>query len=80
MEHKKTLTEKFIEWCNEDTPDARMQRTIAQGIVGAIIVAIPQMVELVTLPEWASGLLVACIMAILAPVQAHIGKKADNNG
>lgn len=69
------MTEKFINWCSDNSPAAKLERTIVQGVIGAIIAAVPQMVGLLVLPEWATALIVAIVMAVLSPVMAAIGEK-----
>lgn len=69
------MMEKFIAWCANDSAAARLERTIVQGVIAAFIVAFPQMMELVAMPEWATALLVAVGMAILSPIMKAIGNK-----
>lgn len=69
------MMEKFIAWCANDSAAARLERTIIQGVIGAFIAAFPQMVGLLTLPEWATALVVAVVMAIIAPIMKAIGNK-----
>lgn len=69
------MTEKFINWCADNSPAAKLERTIAQGVFGAIIAAVPQMIGLLALPEWGTALIVATVMAILSPIMAAIGEK-----
>lgn len=69
-----SITEKFIEWSSKDTAAARFERTVAQGVVSAVIVATPQVIGLIAMPEWATALLVACLMAVLSPMQKQIGE------
>lgn len=71
MEHKKTLTEKFEDWCANPSPAARLQRTIAQGIIG---VALGYLASLSGTPEFVNMIIVPLTMAVLAPIQAEIGK------
>lgn len=63
----RTATEKFTVWCAEDTTAARFERTVAQGVIAAVVAG-------VTTGEWGAAFVVALVMAILAPVQAEIGK------
>lgn len=77
VNRKLTLTDKFIAWCALDTKSARFERSIAQGILSAIIVVVPQVLGLFTLPEWCSVFFVALIMSILAPIQKAIGNRGE---
>lgn len=66
------LTEKFVAWCNDNSPAARLERTIAQGIIGVGIGIISTMAT----GEGLVGMIAAPIaMAILSPVMAQIGKQ-----
>lgn len=67
------ITSKFVEWCAEDTPAAKFERTLAQGVVAAVVVA-------VTTGTWGAAFATALIMAVLAPVQAQIGKADEVDG
>lgn len=69
------MMEKFVAWCGKDTSAGRLERTIVQGVIGAFIAAFPQMMGLLTLPEWATALIVAVVMAVLAPIMKAIGNK-----
>lgn len=64
-------TEAFVAWCAEDTPAAKFERTVAQGVVGAVVAG-------VTTGIWGAAFATALVMAVLAPVQAQIGRKADD--
>lgn len=74
-DHKKPITrrvtEAFVSWCAENTPAAKFERTVAQGVVAAVIAG-------VTTGEWGAAFAVALIMAVLAPVQAKIGEPEDD--
>lgn len=69
------MMEKFIAWCAKDTTAARLERTIIQGVIAAFVIAFPQMIELIVMPEWATALLVAVGMAVLSPIMKAIGNK-----
>lgn len=71
MEEKKTLTERFCDWCGDPSPAARLQRTIFQGIIG---VGIGCLTSISGAPEWVNMAVIPTAMAILAPIQAEIGK------
>ena len=65
-------TEKFTGWCAEDTTAARFERTLAQGVIAAVVV--------VTTGEWGMSFATAAIMAVLTPIQAEIGKGQEGAG
>lgn len=71
------ITERFVSWCAEDTPAARFERSIAQGVIGAAV----GMLSGVAASNPVVGAVVApCVMAIIAPIQAQIGKAAGSDG
>lgn len=67
-------TNGFIEWCARDTPAARFQRSVVQGVIGVgcgILAAVATNNPIV-------GTYVApTVMAIIAPIQAAIGNKGE---
>lgn len=68
-------TQKFIAWCAEDTPAARFERSVVQGVIGAGV----GILSGVAASNPVVGAVVApCIMALIAPVQAWIGKAAGD--
>lgn len=69
------MMEKFIAWCAADSTAARLERTIVQGVIAAFIAAFPQIMDVFTLPEWGTALVVAVVMAILSPIMKAIGNK-----
>lgn len=77
-EHKKPITrrfsEAFVEWCADNSPAARLERTIAQGIIGiAAGIATAALTG-----NGAVGTVVApMVMAVLSPIQASIGKSLE---
>ena len=55
----------------------RLARTIVQGVLGVIVAQLPQILDLYHLePVW-SAVIVALVMAVLSPVMAVLGEKAD---
>lgn len=58
----------FLAWCHSDTPAARFERTVAQGLVAVVAAGL-------TTGEWGTASIVAAVMAVLAPIQAEIGKE-----
>lgn len=68
------MYDKFKQWCRSDTAAAKCTRTIFQGVVGAFVAYAPDLVagaEVIP-SEW-KPLVLALVMAFLAPVQAQIG-------
>lgn len=68
------ITEKFTAWCAEDTPAAKFERTVAQGLIGVACAALSAVAGA---PEWVQVGVVPAAMAVLAPVQAWVGGKAE---
>lgn len=72
--HKKTIvrraTEAFCAWTADESPAARLERTVAQGAVAALAVG-------VTTGEWGAATLTALAMAVISPVQAMLAKEAE---
>lgn len=67
-------TTAFMNWCADTSPAARLERTIAQGVIG---VGASLLANTAGAPEWVTIGLAPTVMAILAPIQAEIGKRAD---
>ena len=68
---------RFIELCKDNTLEGKLYRTIFQGIVSACIVALPQIVGIIAMPEWVSAFLTALGMACLSPIMAALGNNGD---
>ena len=66
-------TAAFAAWCAEDTPSAKFERTVAQGVVGAVAAG-------TATGEWGAAFATALVMAVIAPVQAMLGRKGDLPG
>lgn len=64
-------TNAFLDWCHRNTPAAKFQHTVVQGIVG-IIASILTMI--VNAPTWVTVGIIPTVMAILTPAMAEIGK------
>lgn len=72
------MMEKFKKWCSSNTASAKCTRTIAQGIVGAFVAYAPDLIAGCTvIPMEYKPLVVACVMAILSPIQAQLGERDD---
>lgn len=75
-----TFVDKILSWCASDTPTARCTRTIAQGVIAAVITYIPDMISGSTMiPMEYKALTVALLMAVLSPIQASLGI-TENDG
>lgn len=64
-------TNAFVAWCADNSAAAKFERTVAQGLVG---VGIACLTGLSGAPEWVQFAVVPTVMAVLAPIQAEIGK------
>lgn len=77
-EHKKNIirrmSEGFVAWCADTSSAARLERTIAQGVIGVVIGLLS---SIAGAPEWAQLCVVPVVMAVLAPIQAEIGKAGE---
>lgn len=61
------LTSRFCAWCADTSDAARLERTVAQGVIAAVAVG-------VTTGEWGPSVVTAVIIAIFTPIQAAIGQ------
>ena len=67
-----------MEWLlTSNSTVARILRTSIQGVLGVIFAELPQIVGLFDLPDWASALIVAAVMAILSPIMSELGKHIE---
>ena len=64
-------TEAFVAWCADPSPAARLERTVAQGVVG---VAAGTLAGGAGAPAWIQLGVIPATMAVLAPLQAAIGE------
>lgn len=64
------LTSRFCAWCADTSDAARLERTVAQGIIAAVAVGM-------TTGEWGASVVTAVIMAVITPIQAAIGRADD---
>lgn len=63
-------TNAFVVWCADNSPAAKLERTVAQGVIG---VGIAVLTGFAGAPEWVQLAVIPTAMAILAPIQAAIG-------
>lgn len=69
------MLEKFKKWCADDSALGKLTRTIVQGIIGAIIAYLPDLLAgSEVIPAELKPLVLGCAMAILSPIQHEIGK------
>lgn len=64
------LTSRFCAWCADTSDAARLERTVAQGIIAAVSVGM-------TTGEWGPSVVMAVIIAIFTSIQAAIGRADD---
>lgn len=64
----RTITTKFVNWCQDDSLAARLERTIVQGVIAVVVVG-------VTTGEWGAATATGAIIAVLSPIQKAIGNK-----
>ena len=62
--------EGFCAWCAKDTAAARLERTIAQGVVAVAVTGL-------TTGEWGAAALTGVVMAVISPVQAAMGNGGE---
>ena len=67
-------TNAFVAWCADNSAAAKFERTVVQGLVG---VGIACLTGLTGAPEWVQFAVVPTVMAVLAPIQAEIGKNHE---
>lgn len=56
----------------------RMLRTIAQGIIGVLIANADVLIKSFDIPDVWKPIIVALVMALLSPIMATLGGKADD--
>lgn len=61
------LTSAFMVWCADNSPAARLERSIFQGVLAVIAAGL-------TTGEWGASAITAAIMAVFAPIQAKLGE------
>lgn len=70
-------TDAFVAWCGEDTPGARLQRTVVQGLIGVAGAAVAYYI---TGDGVASIVVAPAIMSVLAPLQKAIANRGEVDG
>lgn len=61
------FTEKFIAWCADNSAAARLERSVAQGVLAVVVAG-------VTTGQWGAAAATAAIVAVLSPIQAKLGE------
>lgn len=70
------MLNKFL---TDNSPSYKLYRTIVQGIIGALIAYLPDIFGYVTVfPDYFKPLIIALVMAVLAPIMALLGKDEEN--
>lgn len=65
------ITSKFVEWCADNSPAAKLERTVAQGIIGVVSGVTASLCT----GDGVIGTVVApSVMVVLTSVQAYIGE------
>lgn len=68
------------EWLRSNETQARLLRTILQGIIGVIIANVDLLVSGLTIPAEYKPMIVALVMAILSPIMSELGKEDPEDG
>lgn len=68
------FTERFTEWCAEDSKAARFERSVFQAVVGLVGAGISAWANA---PEWFTVGVAPVIMAVLAPTMKAVGNKGE---
>lgn len=72
------IVKKFTDWSGSNTATAKCTRTIAHGVVSALITYLPDIIMgYEVIPNEIKPLSVACLMAVLSPIQAQLGTKDE---
>lgn len=69
------ITEGITEWCADNSPAAKLERTVAQGAIG---VASAALAAVAGAPEWVQQVIIPTVMVVFTALQAQIGA-ANNN-
>lgn len=74
----------FKSWCGTDTALGRFSRTVAQGVVGVLVANVDWLVNSVAgcvcveLGSETKAVIVALVMAVLAPAQKVLADEGEN--
>lgn len=64
------FTNGFMAWCVDNSAAARLERSVAQGVLAVVIAG-------VTTGEWGVAAMTAAIVAVLSPIQAKLGASLE---
>ena len=67
-----------MKFLSSNTALFRMLRTIAQGILGILIANADVIIKSFEIPNVWKSIIVALVMAILSPIMATLGGKAED--
>ena len=67
-----------MKFLSSNTALWRMLRTIAQGIIGVLLANADVLIKSFEIPDVWKPLIVALVMAILSPIMAALGGKAED--
>ena len=67
-----------MKFLSSNTAIWRMLRTIAQGIIGVIIANLDAITGAFSIPDVWKPIIAALVMAILSPIMANLGGKAED--
>mgnify|MGYP006988895096 CR=1 FL=1 len=70
------MWERFL---TENSGLMRMYRTIIQGVIGVIVANLDVLVGTFSIGSEFKPIIVAIVMAILAPIMAELGGKVNDN-
>ena len=68
------FTNSIIAWCADNSAAAKLERTIASGVLGVFVAWLS---ALSGMPEWFNVLVAPTTMAVLTPIMATIGTNLD---
>lgn len=69
-----------MEWFfNSNSLNARLLRTIVQGVLGVLVASIDVFMGYTALSVEMRPIVAALVMAILSPIMAEIGKKIEKD-
>lgn len=68
------ITKKFLSWCKRDTAEARLERTLFQGVLSSV--PIETIVKVLDLPDWVSMICIPILMGFTASFQKYLAQFA----
>ena len=61
------LTQKFVDWCDDTSKAARIERTVVQAILAGVVGGL-------STGQWGAAVVTSILVGVLAVFQATIGK------